>query len=242
MFNVRKIEYKGFTEFRVYDKPIKTGVSPSEGKRGEGSSRSILESLRRTRQSIGDYSLANSWDWFVTLTFDPAKVDSFNYDECAAKVSQWLKDMRKRKAPDLAYLVVPERHKSLRFHFHGLFSGISSLGLIESGKRDLSGRMIYNVGAYRWGWSTATAVTDSTLAAGYLLKYITKDLCVVTFNRRRYWASRNLDKPVVTDLLLNNYELEELKSVLRETASWEKEASFQRDDYLNTVTYYQLTV
>lgn len=239
MFNVRRVEYNDFVEFRVYDRPIFPGVPSPAGKRGEGSPRSLEESIRRTERAIYDYALSNIWDWFVTLTFNPDLVDSFNYDECAAKVSQWLKDLRKRKVPDFAYLVVPDLHKSRRFHFHGLFRGIEPL-LTDSGKRDLAGRTIYNVGAYKLGWSTATRIDCPVRAAGYLLKYITKELAVVTFNRKRYWASRNLDKPAVTDSLLSHYALEELKSVLEENASWRKEAKIKNSDYTNTVTYYQL--
>src|SRR5690606_28325283 len=103
MFNVRKVEYRNIVEFRVYNRPVMICGPPSGGKRGEGSSRSLQESVRRTEQAIYDYALSNAWDWFVTLTFNPDLVDSFNYDECAAKVSQWLKDLRKRKVPDFAY-------------------------------------------------------------------------------------------------------------------------------------------
>ena len=241
MFNVRKVEYNGFTEFRVYDRPIVPGAPPPAGKRGEGSPRSLQESLRRTIQAIHDYALSNAWDWFVTLTFNPDKVNSFDYDECAAKVSQWLKDMRKRKVPNLAYLVVPDPHKSGRYHFHGLFSGIESL-LTDSGKKDKAGRTIYNVGAYKLGWTTATRIDDPLRAASYLLKYITKNLAVVTFNRKRYWASRNLDKPAITDSLLSHYALQELKSLLEENASFSQEARIRNNDYSNTVTYYQLPV
>lgn len=240
MFNVRKIEYKGLTEYRIYDKPVIQGKAPDNtGIRGQGSERSFKESIRRTRQKIVDLALSNSWDWFLTWTFDPQKVDSLNYQACVDKLSVWLNNSR-RKAKDLAYIIVPELHKSRRFHFHGLARGMDNLGLKDSGKRDKKGRPIFNVGSYPWGWTTATRIEDPLKAGGYILKYITKDIVAVTQNKRRYWASRNLNKPIVNSYLLTHEDQEKLQMALKEKASWAKEVKLEKNGYSNVITYFQL--
>lgn len=242
IYNVKMLKYRGFTEFRVYQRPVTRG-SPENGKetpeRGCGGSRSEAESLRRSKETVRRYAFANEWEWFCTLTFNPEKVDSYNYQECVNKLSVWLNNAR-RKEPDMRYLWVPELHKSGRFHFHGLMSNISSLRLLESGKRDKTGRPIYNIGKYRLGWSTATRVSNNQAVAGYLLKYLTKEMCAVTFNRRRYWVSKNCELPEEVESHLDYYELKDLQEALSAKATWAKVAFIETQDYRNKIYYYSI--
>lgn len=172
------------------------------------SERSALVSMNRTISNVYGLSRSNKWEWFFTLTFNPLKVDRTNYTECQKKLTTWLSSMRRRYSPDMVYLLVPELHKDGKsFHFHGLFSNIGNMPLFDSGKRDKHDRIIYNIGSYyengtlkyakgafRLGFTTVTAVDDTAKASSYLCKYITKDLCSVTFNKRRYWASKNINR------------------------------------------------
>ena len=158
---------------------------------------SIRASRSRTVNKIYDIARANTWEWFVTLTFNPELVDSFNYSAVVKKLSLWLNNMRK-KCPEMKYIVVPEKHKSGRWHFHGLFSNIDNMDFVDSGKTD-NGKVIYNLGNYKLGWSTATEIEDTHRASSYMCKYITKDLCSVTMGKKRYWASRNVNLPEVID-------------------------------------------
>ena len=82
--------------------------------------RSIEVSRNRAKNMIYDYARTNDFEYFVTMTFNPDKVDSFNYVACSQKLSDWLKNLRRRVAPDIRYLFVPELHKSGRYHFHGI--------------------------------------------------------------------------------------------------------------------------
>ena len=168
--------------------------------------RSFAVSRSRTINKIYDIARSNRWEWFFTLTFNPEKVDSFDYETCTKKLSKWLNNM-KRIAPDMKYLVVPEQHKSGRFHFHGLFANCDSLKFVDSGLMDISGKQIYNVGSYKLGFSTATKIVDLHKSCSYLCKYISKELCMITKGKKRYWASRNLDLPIVETYLMNVKEL-----------------------------------
>lgn len=173
--------------------------------------RSLVCSLNRTKQAIYSVCRANDWEWFGTLTFDPEKVDSTDYDACVAALHNWLKYIRKTYAPDLKYVLVPELHDDKKkYHFHGPFSNIGSLELVYSGIMK-HGVKIYNLKQYKKGFTTFSPVQSSQKLASYVTKYITKDLCSVTKGRKRYWCSRNLDKPSVT---LENFDSEEVLTLL----------------------------
>lgn len=155
----------------------------------------VNRSVRRTKNKIYDIARSNDWHWFVTLTFNPDKVDSFDYDDTTKKLSKWLNNMR-AKCPDMKYIVVPEPHPtSGRWHFHGLFYDCDALGFVDSGKIDDKGRIVYNVGSYRYGWSTATRIGNLEQACSYISKYTTKELMSVTYSKKRYWASKNVNLP-----------------------------------------------
>lgn len=157
-------------------------------------------SASRTIHKIYDIARSNYWEWFLTFTFSPEKVkDRKDYDELSVKLSNWLKRMRK-VCPDMVYLVVPEQHKDGAYHFHGLFANIDALGLVDSGTVDKDGNTVYNVGSYKFGFTTAERIRDLGRSCSYLSKYITKDLCTVTKGKRRYWSSRNVKLPVVEEL------------------------------------------
>lgn len=174
------------------------------------SERSLSVSRSRTIHKIYDIAKSNQWDWFFTLTFNPDKVDSFDYALCTKKLSQWLKNMKKQ-SQDMKYIVVPEQHKSGRWHFHGLFANVDNMVFIDSGIVK-NGKRIYNVGSYRFGFSTATKIEDLSKTVSYLCKYITKDLCINTKGKKRYWASRNVSLPEVYQYLvpLNGDVMEEI--------------------------------
>lgn len=165
-------------------------------------SESARISASRTKNKIYDIARSNYWEWFLTFTFSPEKVKNRkDYEECSKKLSNWLKNMG-RICPDMMYLVVPEQHKKGGYHFHGLFANIDNLGLVDSGKVDKNGHTIYNVGRYKFGFTTAERIRDLGRSCSYLSKYITKDLCAVTKGKRRYWSSRNVKLPEVEELCI----------------------------------------
>ena len=145
----------------------------------------IQSSMNRTVQKIYEISRANIWDYFLTLTFDRNKLDSSNYNLLCDKVSKWLNNLRSRYAPDLKYLIVPELHKDGKhYHFHGLLANIGNITLKYSGIKK-NGHTIYNLSNWKYGFSTVTKVIDSNKVSSYITKYITKDLCAVSKNKRR---------------------------------------------------------
>jgi hypothetical protein len=209
-YNIKEKIFNGQKQIIVYSIPIKTGYkTDKEVKRvkTDYSKLSINQrvikvrenfkrSSRRSKNMIYDIARSNVWEWFVTLTFNPEKVNSFDYDACTKKLSKWLNNTRTKCGDNFRYIVIPELHQSGRYHFHGLMSGCDGLKFEISGHK--SGEDdIYNIGGYKLGFTTATRVKDTARVSMYIAKYVTKELTACTKGKRRYWASKNCDKPLV---------------------------------------------
>jgi len=197
--------------------------------------RSIEVSRKRTVNKVYSYVRSNTWEYFVTFTFSKEKVDRFDFDECSKKLSNWLDNMKKRYCPNMCYLIIPERHKDGAYHFHGLFSNISGMDIRDSGKKVIkkykvgvrtryrrTNEVIYLLGRYKLGWTTATVIKDSLRAGRYILKYVTKDLVTNVKNKKRYWVSRNLEVPEVETYLLDDFDRRILCRDLETIASYHK--------------------
>lgn len=265
MFNVRLKKYLNTEQIQIFTEPLLSSGSEREDRRkfsyetGEIfplNSRKFINpftneedyyremgdpvenmkrSVRRSKNMIYDVAKSNDWNWFFTLTFNPEKVDSFDYSITSKKLSNWLMNMRK-KCPDMKYLVVPELHESGRWHFHGLFANVENMKFVDSEKRDKKGRIIYNVDSYRLGFSTATQIEDLQKACNYIAKYITFDLCSLTKGKKRYWTSRNCDMPMVEEFFvsMSNSELKRVMAI----ADYKKKCYSEYCD----VTYLELPI
>ena len=213
LYNVRKKSYPdGTCQYMWHEIKDDVGYSippkedDEEGEKEEHTpdkERSQKNSRKRAVQAVYDICRANVWTWFLTLTFDPEKVNSFDYEECVKAIVLFTRKLRDR---GIQYVIVPEFHKSGRWHFHGLL--YDSTGCLpvspaydKRGRNiiDGNGRTVYNCPIYDYGFSTVTRVGDSSKASGYLCKYISKSLTVPE-GKKRYWASRGLERPQVSYL------------------------------------------
>jgi len=225
-YNAKVTEYLGNTEVKYFKSPVKRLTLKQKEQRALDIARSkeiastlVLSpeqleskqqhsahvSMARTKNMVYSIAQSNTWNWFVTFTFDPKRYPSNDYGKLVVYLSNWLKNIRKRYAPDLKYILVPELHDDLeKYHFHGLFADCGKLEFVEP--HFYKGKMNYTLKQYGFGFSSCSLVEDNSRCASYITKYITKDLCCVTANKKRYWVSRNIDKPVVTELLTDNFE------------------------------------
>ena len=186
------------------------------------------ESMKRAKAKVFDYAMSNSWDYFVTLTFNKEKVDRYDYDSCVKAMKSFLKYARRRN-PDFKYILVPELHEDGAFHFHGLFADCPNLPMTDSGHKDKKRRTVYNIDGYKYGFTTVTKVTDSKAAGNYMTKYITKALCAVSKGRKRYWKSRNLNEPRVETICIQFPDKEVALDTLWASSRYHKECG--RDEY-----------
>lgn len=213
IYNVRLYNYvDDRKQVRIYSRPIVSGVNSEERTKKrletlrrnqvDSSARTLEQieksrenSMNRTKNKIYEIARSNQWEYFITFTFNPQKVNSKNYDYVVQIIHDWLKKIKKEYAPDLYYMLVPELHADKKkWHFHGLLGNVGNIQFTDSGHKS-GGDIIYNMPQFLYGFSTATKVKDSNKVSGYITKYITKDLCAMTENRKRYWISTNVNRP-----------------------------------------------
>lgn len=211
--NARQKTYIHSTEIYLPDKPYEKlgdGYEPSvKQTKSSGlittSKEELLErSVRRAYTGIKDIALCNDFDMFATFTFKSGRDDP---ELCKAKMSGWLKRQRKIDK-SFQYIIVSEFHKDgISLHFHALIKGyngqiIRSINPKTGSPLVKSRRKVYDFPSYTLGHSEVYYIGDTEedriRSSFYLTKYIKKDM--PTFeNKKRYWASRGLSKPVVID-------------------------------------------
>lgn len=174
---------------------------------------SMARSKRRARNAVFDLAMATDFEYFVTLTVDPAKLDRYDSGEVFRHLHDWLDNNVRRHG--LAYVLVPERHKDGAVHFHALFN--DALRVVDSGTISLpgggkprrprsaaqraawlaaGGQPVYNLPAWGWGFTTAIRLYgDPAAAVGYVVKYITKSEGKI--GGRWYYSGGELRRPKI---------------------------------------------
>ena len=272
-YNVKIITYPDLTkQYRIYHNTIGTddlSIPVRPHKKGERNPfdgkvcKEILVdikdyknhvdevSIKRTKKKVYDYAKSNEWEWFVTFTFSPDKVNRYDYDECTKYLSKWFNTL-KRSSPALSYLVVPEQHKYGAYHFHGLFSGMNEHQIVWTGKyvikrvRGLRSKFvrtkekIYKIGSYKLGWMTATRVREMEKVTSYITKYITKDMLNGLHGRKRYWCSRNLVLPLEEVFILDATDRFILSQELDDSSRFKKVSQVCYGDMTQSVNIYEV--
>ena len=188
-------------DFRDKGWEVSGWSKPAQPKRSEEQSRKCADpkgedterSMRRARAKVRRLALSNEFKWFVTLTLDPKKVESYDGAAVVKKLNAWCSNAVQRYG--LRYILVPERHKKGGIHFHGFFS--DSLAVVDSGtikppsggkpRRPRSkaqreewlkngGKIVYNLPGWTLGFTTAIELYGEYPAAvAYVCKYIGKE-------------------------------------------------------------------
>lgn len=177
-------------QFKVFDKD-----------KGYTSKRKQIDNQKRARSEVFDLCRSNIFDYFVTLTIDPSKCDSFDYNSSVQEVRKFTKWLTVHRC---SYIIVPEQHSSGRWHFHGLIKGDLEL---EQAYNFNTGSVIdgvYNLKNYKLGFSTVSKIKDQAKVSTYVVKYLSKDM-IVPKGRKRYWCSSGLSRPVVECLEIPFY-------------------------------------
>lgn len=213
-YNRKTTDYgNGIIEITTYHKP-KQKYTMDTTARVLLSSNSVLsdkEQERRTkkqlyaiRRQIKGYALANDFKWFVTLTYNPQKINSSDYQVAKSTLSKWCRWMRD-KYKKFDYLLVPELHKSGAVHFHGLLGDIPA-NFVEAVNPKTgnpvirSERQVYNLADWKYGFSDCEKIESPQKAASYITKYITTALLTdkEMYKKKRYFNSQELKKPNIT--------------------------------------------
>lgn len=230
--NVKHVTYHDTEEYILYSNPIVSGYQSKtkrveyyideDGKQynaetgalrsDESIEASINSSLKRTRNKVFGYALANDWTggWFLTITLNKKYVDRFNYEECHNRVCKFLKNVKEQN-PDFKYLLVPQLHEEKGWHFHGVVVKCDKLTFENSGiVKD--GIKIYNVNknSFKYGFTTASKIVSMDKVINYFTNRIIEELFVMSKTKHRYIYSRNLVKPKSEKLFVKDLESMEL--------------------------------
>ena len=241
-----KVFYDGRAVYQISRNPI-IGVKGRKLKEkriegvyeGEKEQDNAERSMRRIKEQIYNAVHNNKWEFFMTVTFNAQKIDRYNWDEIRKRHSEMLKNLKKRKCPNLQYIFVPELHKDGAVHFHALLMGVEGLTLRNSGKKDKYKRVIYNIDEFNLGFNTLTRIADPSKAGTYITKYITKEL-VTGLTGKRYWLSRGLNELQVSKILVG--EIHEKEKLIEDLVNDDNFAGYhfkkiETDEFSNTYTY-----
>lgn len=224
-----KIDFYSFYEEQLNSRPVGTFEAEELRKKAENQIKERCEvftrvdSLKRAKDKIFEISIANKWDYMITLTLDKEKIDRYSPSEVKKYVCKWLYNRVQRH--DLKYLIVPELHSDGAIHFHGLCSG--DLCFDFSGNYKIPGskkpvkestlrkygynpddekiKKVYNIRDFPYGFTTALSLDDNIMAVSlYMTKYITKDLKKIFGNF--YMAGGKIERSLPYELYDIDFE------------------------------------
>ena len=173
-----------------------------------------IELKNITRSKISCQRIAKSnmnvWKSFITLTF---KNNLKDIDVANKRLHYFFTKIRRVKK-DFVYLCIPEFQKRGAVHYH-LLTNIACDSLIIPKKekkhlynpntkqyKDLE---YYDIKFWLDGFSSAEPIiNDPEKIVGYISKYMTKDIDNRLFGYRRYFYSKNLNKPIEKYIDINN--------------------------------------
>jgi hypothetical protein len=162
----------------------------------------LERSVRRSKRTVFDLVLCNSFELFATFTMARDRYDEKRSKE---KIFNWLHNQRARNGK-FKYLIVPEHHKDGALHFHAVIGGYQGKLKQSFGPREKPiikyEKPVFEFPEYKSGYTSVQEIgnekTDRSMVAMYLTKYITKDMDTVT-HQRRFWASTGLNRPITED-------------------------------------------
>ena len=215
---------KGWEESEDYGRP--KAAPPRERvdrEKAEPQAEDLERSMRRAKGKLRRLALSNDFRYFVTLTLDPAKVDSHDGAAVVKKLNAWASNAVQRHG--LKYILVPERHKKGGIHFHGFFnaalpaedSGTIRVPWAKKPRRPRSaaeraewlaagGQVVYNLPGWTLGFTTAMELYgDYPAAVAYVCKYIGKDGTKPA--GRWYYSGGDLVEPTVDYVEISPAEL-----------------------------------
>ena len=156
---------------------------------------SLRTSLSRSRRSVREYILSNSFKYFVTLTINSVNADRFNLQECqdllTRLIHNYSRQLKYANKEKLDYVIVTEKHENGAFHFHGVFSDMLASDIFVNDNGYLDSKYF----SKNLGFFSMSKIKSKLACALYTTKYITKQ-SIVNDKGRHYFCSKGLYKPV----------------------------------------------
>lgn len=173
-------------------------------------------SMRRAKKTIRQASMMMKADKLGTLT---TALPIMDIDEFKTLVSVFLKEVRiqyKKSGGKFQYIVTYEKHDSEKtsiekrgsFHAHMALSGFVSYPLIHACWNRANARIYGPEYAKSCNFHAQDRISKinknsrKAFIASYMSKYIAKSFEDVEVNKKRYWKSNNIEKPIKRILYL----------------------------------------
>lgn len=195
----QKIKCTSYSNFKGHSGKRDRGSKSDDEELFRQKYKNLYNSKAKLIDLVYHNSMIEPWEYFVTLTFDPKEVDSLDYHEVSTALAKWTNNM-KHQNPNMSYILVPELHKSGRIHWHGVFKKVPNWNLTPARSTKTNrliyknGSQIYNLENYKYGHTTVSKIKNQEAVSVYCSKYMTKDMIDLAY-KKRYWSSRNLDRP-----------------------------------------------
>lgn len=199
-------DYRDLLELQMIGSPLAPALEKKLERKYAPKYVNGIRALSRARKVCFDLIRNNDFTYFVTLTLDSKIIDRYSFDEMCKAMKLWTNNMRKQFV-EMTYIMLYEKHQDGAYHFHGLIGNVTAtqLKLVDSGKIK-NGRTIYNITAWKYGFSTVTEIESLEKTRSYISKYLTKDGLDIDFRgKKRYYASRNLHRPIITKTALDGH-------------------------------------
>lgn len=151
--------------------------------------------VARARSKVFDYSMCNSWDFFVTLTLNQKLYNRFDLKKYSKDLSQFIRDYNKKHGVKMKYMLIPEMHEDGAWHMHGFIYGLPESHLITNSYGYLDWEAYKN----KFGYISLDKIRSQEGASKYITKYIKKDLSARSreLNAHLYYCSKGLKQPEI---------------------------------------------
>jgi len=154
------------------------------------------KTLQRATKKVTEYILANNFDLFLTITFDPRRLRNYQPQAAFSRLNGWFNRQRQRSheaGKELRYITFPEvyRDKSM-IEFHILMTGwdfqLTRSGIV------IDGTLALTVSNFKFGYTKARSLQDFSKQQIFdlVLPHLERN-STDFFNGRSYFPSRNLE-------------------------------------------------
>jgi len=172
------------------------------------------DSKFRAKRQVIEYALNNTFNWFVTITFDKNKIDRYDSQLLEKKTRQWLYDTFNNYGNKAQYIMVPEYHKDKAIHYHLLINmhneKLKYLFNHKEWKKPVyKDKLLFK----KFGRNEWVKIDQYTEPIGlYLSKYITK--LPDKMNTQYYFASQGLNESEKIEIELDLHKIDIMPSAV----------------------------
>lgn len=153
------------------------------------------QNIIRAKTAVEEYGLCNDFKYFCTFTISPQSQDRSDLSRFRQRLTQMVRNYRRRKGVDIQYLLVPELHRDgENWHIHGLLNMPDELLTQYTPEMPGFDRLPWRIRqkvytsftgggrCYKWaaaektfGWNTLEEIRSRERSTRYLLKYFSKE-------------------------------------------------------------------